>query len=104
MATSALIIGVGGHAVAIDPSTGGEIWRTKLKGSGFVTVARAAGRVFAGARGELFCLDESTGGVLWRNRLAGLGYGLVAFSGASDVAAEAAAVAARSAAGAATVS
>jgi outer membrane protein assembly factor BamB len=27
-----LFVGVGGHVVALDPSTGAEIWRTKLKG------------------------------------------------------------------------
>jgi outer membrane protein assembly factor BamB len=105
MSTSTLIIGVGGHAVAIDPTTGDELWRTKLKGSSFVTVRRGPGRVFAGTRGELFCLDEATGAILWRNRLGGLGYGLVAFMGTdSEVAGQAAADQANAAGGAAAAS
>ena len=81
-----VLIGVGGHAVAIDPASGAEIWRTKLKGSGFVTVWQADGRVYAGANGELFCLDESSGSILWRNPLKGLGLGVVAFSSSSELA------------------
>ena len=37
--TDLLVIGVGGHAVAIDPETGTELWRTKLKGLGLGVVA-----------------------------------------------------------------
>jgi len=80
-----VIIGIGGHAVAIDPGSGTEIWRTKLKGSSFVTVWQAEGRVYAGANGELFCLDESSGSILWRNPLKGLGMGVVAFSGSTEM-------------------
>ncbi len=79
-----LIIGIGGYVVAIDPSTGTEIWRTKLKSpllesSVFVTVFQSGSRVFAGFSGELFCLDGATGNVLWQNKLKGLGMGLVSF-------------------------
>ena len=95
--TTNLIIGLGGHVVAIDPSSGEELWRTNLKGSGFVTVSLAPGRIYAGANGELFCLDASTGEILWRNRLKGLGLGIIAFSG-SDAVAEAAAAQQRAAA------
>jgi outer membrane protein assembly factor BamB len=89
MATSTqlLIIGIGGHAVAIDPSTGSEIWRTKLKGSDFVTVSPAEQQVFAGAGGELFCLEAATGRILWHNKLKGLGTGLVTFTASGDAAA-----------------
>jgi len=45
-----LIIGVGGHIVAVDPTTGTELWRTKLKMSSFVTVRTAGARVYAGRR------------------------------------------------------
>ena len=99
-----LLIGIGGHAVAIDRSTGTEIWRTKLKGSSFVTVSMSKGRVHAGAGGELFCLDASDGTLLWRNPLKGLGYGVIAFTGSADIVTNAAAAAAASAAATAAAS
>jgi outer membrane protein assembly factor BamB len=95
-----LIIGVGGHVVAIDPSTGHEAWRAKLKSSSYVTVRETADRVYAGANGELFCLDKASGRVVWHNKLKGLGLGIVAFAGDEDLAASAAAAAARAAAAA----
>ncbi len=94
-----LIIGVGGHAVAIDPATGTERWRTKLKGADVVTVWQAGSRVYAGSGGELFCLDSATGQVLWQNKLKGLGLGIIIF-GAAEAGAIAAAQAARDAANA----
>jgi outer membrane protein assembly factor BamB len=97
-----LVIGVGGHAVAVDPETGTELWRTKLKTTSFVTVTCAGSRVFAGAGGELFCLDAGSGNILWRNKLKGLGLGLVAFAGSSEAATAAAIHAQRAAAAAAT--
>ena len=93
-----IIVGIGGHAVAIDTGSGAEIWRTKLKGNSFVTVWHAEGRVYAGAGGEVFCLDESVGSILWRNPLKGLGLGVVAFSSSFDVVAAAARAAAQAAA------
>ena len=95
------LIGVGGHAVALDPSTGTELWRTKLKMSSFVTVHRVGQRVFAGAGGELFCLDAGSGNLLWRNKLKGLGMGVVAFTSSSETVIEAALQAQRAAAAAA---
>ncbi len=98
--SQALIIGVGGHAVAIDPATGDELWRTKLKSSSYVTVRHTADRVYAGANGELFCLDRARGNILWHNKLKGLGLGVVAFPDSSDLVAAAAEAAARAAAAA----
>ena len=95
-----LIIGVGGHVVAIDPGTGDELWRTKLKSTAFVTVRETADRVYAGSNGELFCLDRARGNILWQNKLKGLGLGVVAFTDTSDVVAAAAEAAARAAAAA----
>jgi outer membrane protein assembly factor BamB len=97
-----LIIGVGGHAVAVDAATGEEAWRTKLKSSSYVTVRESTDRVYAGAGGELFCLDKANGRLLWRNKLKGLGLGLVAFAGDDDLAAAAASEAAARAAAAAS--
>ena len=72
-ASDVLVIGVGGHVVAVHPVTGAELWRTKLKASSFVTVHQAGGHIFAGANGELFCLCPTSGSILWHNKLKGLG-------------------------------
>lgn len=96
-----LHIGVGAHVVAIQMSSGEELWRTKLKGASFVTVHREGDMLFAGAGGELFCLDPSSGEIRWHNKLKGLGLGLVAFT-SSDLSASAAAAAAAAATTAAT--
>jgi outer membrane protein assembly factor BamB len=96
--SDSLIVGIGGHAVAVDPATGEEIWRTRLKSDSHTTVYRRGNRVYAGSGGELFCLDAATGNVLWRNKLKRLGMGVVAFPGDSEVVAALAAAAARAAA------
>ncbi len=74
-----LFIGLGGHAVAIDRSTGTELWRTKLKPAAFCTVHFDGRNLFAGASGQLYCLDPATGEVRWHNKLPRLGMGIVAF-------------------------
>ncbi len=89
-----LFIGIGGHVLAIEPASGTEVWRTKVKRSEFVTVSPAGSVVFAGAGGELFCLEAASGQILWHNKLKGLGNGLIAFA-SCDGAAGAAAIAAR---------
>ncbi|MBC8087735.1 MAG: PQQ-binding-like beta-propeller repeat protein [Phycisphaerae bacterium] len=99
-----MYIGVGSHVVAIQMSTGEELWRTKVKRATYMTLSRDGDRIFAGASGELFCIDRNSGEILWHNKLKGLGLGLVAFSGTSEtamMAAAAAAAAAGAAAGAA---
>lgn len=96
--SESLIIGVGGYVVAVDPSTGSELWRTKLKSTQFVTVLPTRSQVFAGAGGELFCLDKASGQILWRNKLPRLGTGLVSLGTALDPAAAAMLAAAQAAA------
>ena len=103
MREKVLVIGIGSHVVAIRPSDGQEIWRTRLKMTSFVTVHSDGDTVYAGAGGELFCLDGTTGTIRWRNKLKGLGSGLVAFSGASSVEAAAAMAAAQAAAAGAVI-
>src|SRR5512140_3936266 len=80
-----VIIGVGGHVVAIDPATGAELWRTKVRSSSFVTISVDGDRIYAGAGGELFCLDAFSGNIVWHNKLKGLGLGVVAFPSSSDI-------------------
>jgi outer membrane protein assembly factor BamB len=92
-----LFLGVGGHVVAIDPATGDEIWRTRLKSTTVTTVWSDGKRVYGGAQGELFGLDAASGNLLWHNKLKGLGMGIVAFPGSSLEAAAAAAKAAAAA-------
>jgi len=96
-----IYIAIAGHAVSLDPRTGDEIWRAKLKSSSsYATISMADGRLLVGVSGEVFCLNPSTGEVMWHNKLKGLGMGVVAFPG-SDLAQHAAAMAAAAAAGAA---
>jgi len=90
MSNGILIIGIGGNAVGIDPVTGTELWRTKLKGGDFVTIHDAGSHVFAGAGGVLFCLEANTGKILWTNKLKGLGTGLIMFMSGEEAAAVAA--------------
>jgi len=78
-----VFIGIKGTVLALDRETGEEVWRTPLKGSGFVNVVVDGGDVLASTRGEVFCLDPATGEIRWDNPLRGLGYGLVTFAGAS---------------------
>jgi len=96
-----IYIGVGGHVVAIDTTTGEELWRTKLKRSSYVTILVRLDAVYGAASGELFCLDPATGTIRWQNRLPGLGVGVIAFGDslpvmASAIANDAAAAAAAS--------
>lgn len=76
-----IFIGAGGHVVALEASTGREVWRTKLKGSGFVTAGLLGERLLAATGGRLYALDPVTGAILWENPLKGLGFGLVSIPG-----------------------
>ncbi len=96
--TDRLYIGIGGHVVAIEASTGQELWRTKLRRTSFVTVMVRNDAIFGGAAGHLYCLDPATGAIRWHNGLDGLGTSLVSFG---DPVAAAAAIAAQQAAAAA---
>jgi outer membrane protein assembly factor BamB len=76
-----IYVGIAGHVAALDALTGREVWRTKLKGRGFVTTGIAGDRVIAATSGRLFALDPTTGALLWQNELKGLGLGLVSVPG-----------------------
>ena len=75
--TGMIVIGIAGSVVALDRSTGQELWRTNLKGGDFTNVVLHDGDLFATTKGELFCLDAATGSIRWQNPLKGLGRGLV---------------------------
>ena len=72
-----VLTGIKGHVIALDRSTGSELWRTKLKGADFVNLVTDGTFIFAGTSGEVFCLDPASGSLLWRNPMKGLGFGLV---------------------------
>ncbi len=96
-----LYIGLGGHVVCLHPTTGDEIWRTKLKTSTYVTLQVTDASIMAGASGELYCLDPRTGEIRWHNKLKGLGMGVVAFAGSDMAVLQAASAAAAAGAAAA---
>ena len=75
--TSMVLTGIKGQVIALDRTTGSELWRTKLKGADFVNLVTDGTFIFAGTSGEVFCLDPATGSLLWRNPMKGLGFGLV---------------------------
>jgi putative pyrroloquinoline-quinone binding quinoprotein len=87
--TNLVFGGIKGKVVALDRSTGTEVWRTDLKGSDFVNLVLDNGDLFATTKGRLYRLDPDTGNVLWCNELPGLGWGIVTLAGASQVAASA---------------
>ncbi|MCC6244614.1 MAG: PQQ-binding-like beta-propeller repeat protein [Gemmatimonadaceae bacterium] len=97
-----LYIGIGSHVVALNASTGEEIWRTKVKSTSYITILIDGPHIYAGASGELFCLKASSGELVWHNKLKGLGHSLIAFAG-SDAAQVAAMRAAQAAATTAAV-
>jgi outer membrane protein assembly factor BamB len=75
-ATDLIFVGIKGSVVALNRATGEQVWSTHLKGSSFVNVVVADGRLLATCSGEIFCLDPLTGDGLWHNRLKGFGIGL----------------------------
>lgn len=79
-------IGIRGTALALDRATGAEVWRTPLKGAGFVNLVFDRGYLFATTKGEVFCLDPVDGQILWTNPMRGMGLGLatIATPGASS--------------------
>ncbi len=86
MADSQVVfVGIKGRVLALEPATGVEIWRTRLKGGDFVNIVLADGRIYASTQGEMFCLDPASGTILWHNPLKGLGLGLVTIAAAGTV-------------------
>jgi outer membrane protein assembly factor BamB len=77
MSSSNVFVGVHGEVVALDRTTGQELWSTKLAGSHFVNLLVDQDRIIATSKGEVFCLDAATGRILWKNSLPGMGLGLI---------------------------
>jgi len=77
MKTSDLVfIGIKGSVVALNRTTGEQVWVTRLKGSDFVNIVVQNETVLASCYGEIFRLDPLTGNRLWHNPLKGFGMGL----------------------------
>lgn len=70
-----VLVGLKGHVVCIRKTDGTELWRTKLKRSGMVTICRINECVFAATKGYLYSLDLNTGEIQWQNNLPKLGFG-----------------------------
>ena len=83
MKASVIFLGIRGNVIALDRTTGQELWRADLKGADFVNVMLDGDRVIATTKGEAFCLDAQTGSRLWHNPLPGQGRGLVTIATAS---------------------
>lgn len=79
-----LYLGIKGSVVALDRTSGIEIWRTKLKSSGFTNVVLDGDRVLATVQGQIFSLDAGSGAAIWTNPLRGLGYGLCTIAGGAS--------------------
>ncbi len=75
-----VFVGIKGSVVALDRSTGQQVWTTHLKGIGFVNVVLEDRMIIASSAGEIFCLDRLTGTGLWQNPLKGFGRGLASIA------------------------
>lgn len=75
-ASELIFIGIKGSIVALNRTTGVQVWANRLKGSDFVNVVVEDGKVYATTSGEVFCLEPLTGDGLWHNPLKGYGTGL----------------------------
>ncbi len=76
-----LYVGIKGHVIALERTTGTELWRVKLEGvrarmSDFVYLYQDEDQLYAAYNGEVYCLDPRSGTVVWHNQLRGLGTGL----------------------------
>ena len=80
----AIYVGIRGTVLALDRSSGTEMWRADLKRADFVNIVLDGDRVLAATKGELFCLDSTTGKILWNNELRGLGRGLMTVATANS--------------------
>jgi outer membrane protein assembly factor BamB len=76
-ASHSVFLGINGSAIALDETTGAQVWSTSLKGSDFVNLLVTENKLYAATKGEIFCLDPGTGKILWHNPLRGMGHGLV---------------------------
>jgi len=85
MKTSDLVfIGIKGSVIALNRTTGEQVWATRLKGYSFVNVVLDGDRILATCCGEIYCLNPLTGDGLWHNQLKGFGMGLATIATAGE--------------------
>jgi len=76
-----VFVGLNRHLVALDRTTGDEVWSWKSpKWSGFMSLHLDGDRLLVGSAGYLYCLDARTGEQLWNNALRGRGHGILTFA------------------------
>lgn len=73
-------VGIKNVVVALDAATGAEVWRTQIRGSGYINVLWDGNALLVSSSGEVWRLDPATGTGLWHNELKGLGRGLVSLA------------------------
>jgi outer membrane protein assembly factor BamB len=61
---SFVFAGINGSVIALDETTGDQVWVTSLKGGEFVNLVLSENKLYATTKGEIFCLDPGTGNVL----------------------------------------
>lgn len=76
-----IYLGIKGSVIAVNATTGQQLWTVHLKSSSFVNVVLDGDNLYATTQGEIFCLDPQTGEGRWQNQLKGFGYGLVSIAG-----------------------
>ena len=91
---SLLYIGIKSFVVALDRTSGAEVWRTQLpakyrNSAMLLSVLHDGEGLFATLAGELFALNPKTGELLWHEPFKGLGTGFITMTselgtGASD--------------------
>ena len=72
-----VFLGIRGSVIALDETTGVQVWATRLKGRDFVNLILTENELYATTKGEIFCLDPGTGKIIWQNPLRGMGHGLI---------------------------
>ena len=75
-----IFVGIRSSVIALDERSGTEVWRTKLKGSDFVSVLWDGESLLAANGGEVFRLEPKSGALIWQNPLKGLGRGVVSLA------------------------
>jgi outer membrane protein assembly factor BamB len=71
-----IYLGIKGSVIALDASSGNQIWTSSLIGSDFVNVVLDGDNLYATTQGEIFCLNPVDGQGRWSNKLKGFGLGL----------------------------
>lgn len=75
-----LYVGIKGRILALNRTSGEEVWQGRMKGSQMVSVLVDGDQVFGAASGEIYAFDATTGHLLWHNSLPGFGINLASLA------------------------